>query len=191
MTNQAAAGPGGDPTVPVPRYVDLARWLWIASTVIGFARSLVELSDRSALVSELRKMAPQMSQEQVDSATNSGILLTIVSSLAILALYIAIATRMARGRQWARVVMALLGGLSVLGTVLVVVGVAVLGPARVTQTAGIDMPVAPVDMVFSVVVAAMSVATLVLLFHPESNRFFRERAKARQAGASPSLPGGL
>jgi hypothetical protein len=189
MTNQSAVGAGGEPAVPTPRYVDLARWLWIAGAVVGFARSLVELSDRSALVSALRRMAPQLSQEQVDSATNIGILSTVVGSLAILALYIAIATRMARGRQWARVVIALLGGLKVFSTVLAVAGGRMLGSAGATQAAAIDIPVTPVDVVFSVVVVVVNIATLVLLFHPASNRFFRESAKARQAGGAPSLPG--
>lgn len=180
MTNQ----PAGSPTVPIPRHVELARWLWIASAVVGFARSLVELSDRSALVSAVRKMEPQWSQEQVDSGTNSGIMLSIVMSLAILALFVAIATRMARGRQWARVVMVLLAGSNALGTVLM--GVL---PAQVTQAAGIGVPVGLVDILFSVVVAALDLAALVLLLHPEANRFFRECRKARQAGASQSLPG--
>ena len=182
MTGQSAVG--GHPTVPVPRHVDLARWLWIVGGVIGFARSLVELSDRSALVSAVSRMQPQWSQEQVDSETNNVIMLTIVMYLAILALYIAIATRMARGRQWARALVVLLSGLSVLGTILMA-----LLPAAASQTAGIGMPAGPVDMVVSVAVAATSLATLVLLLHPESNRFFRECAKARQ-GAGTSLPGG-
>lgn len=188
MTDWTPGDAGGEPAVPRP--VDLARWLWIASAVAGFVRSLVELSDRTNLVSELRRMAPQLTQEQVDSATNSGILLTVVSSLAILALYVAIAIRMARGRQWARVVMALLGGLSVLGTALVVVSTITLGPAGAAQISGIGMPVVPVDMVFGIVVVVIDVATLVLLFRPESNRFFRESGKARRVSASSSLPNG-
>lgn len=181
MTDHSVARAGGDPTVPVPRQVDLARWLWIASAVVGFAGSLIVLSDRSALVSALRKTAPQMPQQQVDKLTNIDILSTIISSLAVLALFVALATRMVRGRQWARMV------ISVLSMLSLVVGAGTLVPAG-DRAPAIDSPMAPVDMVLTVVLAAMYLAVLVLLFHPVSNRFFRDCAKAHRT--SGSRPGG-
>lgn len=199
MTDPTVPGAGGDPGVPVPRAVDLARWLWIAGSVLVFVRSLVELSDRTALVAELRKLAPQLSQEQVDSETNFGILLTIVSSLAILAVYLVIAIRMTQGRQWARVAMAVLGSLRVLRMALMVLAVFVAYmwlavflpvPASDNQVVGSNASIAVVDVVFGAVVLVMDLTTLVLLFLPKSNRFFRETVQLYRARTNSSASGG-
>jgi hypothetical protein len=171
-----------EPAVPVPRSVDVARWLWIGTTVLGLVRSLVQLSDRGQLIADLRKLAPQMSQEQIDNAANSGILFTVVFSLAVLALYVMLATQLVRGRNWARVVIAILGGLSAIGTVIMLIAVFSAGPAAAIRATGVAVPSAPWDIAFSLLVAAMDIVTLVLLFRPESNRFFRDSARARRTG---------
>lgn len=198
MTDPAVPGTGEDPGVPVPRSVDLARWLWIAGSVLVFVRWLVQLSDRGALVAEMRKLAPQLTQEQVDSQTNFGILLTIVGSLAILAVYVVIATRMTQGRQWARVAIAVLGGVRVLRTVLLLLAVFVVTwlvvflpvPESTDQLIGSNPPIAVTDVVFGVIVLVTDLGTLVLLFRPRSNRFFRETARPHRARVHPSVPGG-
>jgi hypothetical protein len=102
-------------------------------------------------------------------------------SLAVLALYVALAERMVRGRNWARVVITVLGGLSALGTAASLVLVPALGPAMVAQLTG--MSVSVWDMVFSAIVAALDVATLVFLYRPESNRYFRDIAERQRAGS--------
>lgn len=181
MTDPGQVDPFGrrvpDPEVTVPRDLQLARWLWIGGSVVGLVRSVVQLSNRALLVSELRQMQPQLTQEQIDSATNSGIMFTLVFSLAILALYVALANLVVRGRNWARVVITVLGALSVLGTVVSLA----LGPAATAQLTGVS--VSPLDLVFSGVVAAADIATLVFLYRPQSNRFFRDIADRRRADA--------
>jgi hypothetical protein len=168
-----------DSEVTAPRSVQLARWLWIGSTLVGLARSLVKLGDRATLLSELRKMQPELSQQELDTATSSGILFSIVFSLAIVAIFVLLANRMAQGRNWARVVMTVIGGLSVVGTTLSLIVVALLGPSLTTQLAGV--PIGAVDLMFGVVVIALDASTLVLMFRPDSNRYFRDIARQRSA----------
>ncbi len=167
----------------VPRLLEIARWLWVASVLVGFVRSYVQLSDRGMLVSELHKAAPELSQKQIDSAANSGVMFSLVFSLAILGVYVLFSTRMVQGRGWARRVLAALGGLSVLGTVITLLAVATLGMAATTEMTGVR--VEPLDLAFSVIVLILDAAALVAMFHPSSNRYFTEIA-ARGMRGSPA-----
>lgn len=163
----------------VPRNVQLAHWLWIASAVVGFVRSIVQVSDRESLVSGLHEQMPQWSQEQVNSVTNSTILSTILLSLAILAVYASLATRMSQGRNWARIVITVIGGLRTVGTLFVLLALATLGMATLTRVSGV--PLGATDIVFSLVTAMIDIAALVFMFLPDANKYFRESARLRRS----------
>lgn len=169
----------GQPSKPekvtAPRVLVLARWLWIAGTAVGVLRSLKQLTDRVLLVRQVHQQAPELSQQQLNSAVNGVIMFTLLLSLAIFGLYVLLAERMMKGRQWARVLMTLLGALSVAGTLITLIGYAAVGSQAVSRATG--MPVDPLDLVFSVVVLAVDIAVLFLLYQPDSNRFFREAAQ--------------
>jgi hypothetical protein len=157
--------------VTLPRPLQLARWVWIASTLVGVARSMVQLADRELLVTELRRQAPQLPQDQVDAAVNSGVLFTLLFSMVIFVIYVMVANRMVRGRRWARLVMTLLCAVSVVGTGFTLLGVASMGMARTTQLTGVQVDAW--DLLFSLVILVLDISVLVLLNHPESRRFFR------------------
>lgn len=163
----------------VPRHLVLARWLWIASTVAGLLRSFIQLSDRGMLISELHRQAPQLAQDQLDAAANSGILFTLVMSLAVFGIYLMLANRMVQGRNWARVLMTVLGALSVLGTLFTLIGVVAIGPDAIMRATGVRVDI--VDTVFSVIVVGLDASVLALLYRPDSNRFFRDAANLRRA----------
>lgn len=158
-----------EPAAPGP--LQLARWLWIASTVLGVVRSMVQLSDRPRLISELRKAAPQLTQDQIDDAANSGVLFALILSGLILALYVVLSNRMLQGRRWARNVMVALSGISVFGTMFTLITVAAVGMRQTVELTG-GVRVDALDIVFTAVILLLDAAVLVLLFHRDSNRFF-------------------
>jgi hypothetical protein len=165
----------GSSELTVPRQLQIARWLWIASTLVGFARSLVQLSDRRLLISELREQAPQVPQEQLDSAVNGGVLFMIVVWSAVLAVYAMLSTRMVQGRNWARILLLVLGGLSVAGTAFTLILVGAMGTATMTAMTGVRVDAW--ETMFGVITVAMDATAMVLMVHPNSNRFFRDVAR--------------
>ena len=160
---------------PAPQHVRIARWLWIGATLVGLVRSFVQLSDRRSLTAELHAQVPQWSQEQVDSAADSTIWLTLAVSVATLAVYVAVANRMQLGRNWCRVLLTVIGALEAVGTLFTLLVVAALGSAVVERMAGTAL--GGTDIAFSFVIAGIDIAAIVLMFLPDSNRFFRDAAQ--------------
>ena len=177
QSSEGASEPQGQP--PAPRTLELARWLWIAAAAFEFVRSLWQLADRERLINELHGAAPQLNQQELDAAANNGVLITLLFASAIVVVYAGLSTRMLQGRNWARVVLAVFGGFGVFGTLVTLLTLAVLGRAEVVRMVGAD--IAPLDIVFSVFVALLHAAALVLMFLPDSNRFY-------QRGAPRSFP---
>ncbi|GLZ30702.1 hypothetical protein Lesp02_28910 [Lentzea sp. NBRC 105346] len=91
----------------------MARWLWIVSALVSLVQVMVELADRERLVAEIRKREPALSQDDVDVAVQGGMVFTLLIVGVIVLLYVKAANRMAQGRNWARVVLTLVGGASV------------------------------------------------------------------------------
>lgn len=163
-----------------PRFVQYARWLWIASALVGLVRSVLQVADREALVSGMHAQMPQWSQEQIDSAANGTIMSVLLLSGAIVALYWALASRLLHGRNWARVVVAVIAGLRSLSTVFVALALAAFGAEALTRMAGV--PLGPTEIGFSLLTAVIDVAVLVLLFLPESHRHFKAGGWSSSAG---------
>ncbi|NYH78696.1 hypothetical protein FHR84_002021 [Actinopolyspora biskrensis] len=163
---------GSGPDSP-PRSVWLARWLWIAAAIVGFARSVIQMSDRRALVEELRSLNPELAQHEVDAAVNGGIMFSLLLVLAVAALYVLIGNKMARGRNWARVVILVIAGLLVVSTAFTLITT-----GSGTPTASVEgvpsMALGPLSLAFGIVIALLDAAVFVLLLRPESRRFFAE-----------------
>ncbi|GAB3293992.1 hypothetical protein [Parasphingorhabdus pacifica] len=168
-----------------PRPVQLARVLWLAGVVVGFVRSYVQLSDRERLIDRLSEAAPEMSQVQIDAAANSGIAVTLLISVLSLLVFALLCQRMVQGRNWARVVLTVFGGLNLVGTVFTLAAVLALGPQAVSNLAGVQVGVW--ELVFGVAILGIDAAAIVMMYQPESNRFFREM-RSRRAG--PRAAGG-
>lgn len=162
------AGGNGAP-VP-PQWVQRARWLWIASVVVWFARTLAQLGDRRMLIDQLREVQPELSQSEVDAAANTGILFALLLGLLIAAGLVLLANRMVQGRNWARIVILVLAAFSVISTLLTLFGLAVLGSS-------VGVQVDALNVVLGLVVGVLDAAVLVLLLRPEANRFFREATR--------------
>ena len=155
-----------------PRWLLLARRLWLAGVLVNFAHSMVMLSDRAGLSEQLRQRAPELRQDQIDSAVSDSIMSSVLLSLVTLALYALLSTRVIQGRNWARIVLTVLGGLNALATVMGLVLLGTLGLDLINKVAGTALT--GWEMAASVVVTLLELAAVAVMYHPESNRYLRE-----------------
>ncbi|MDI2031204.1 hypothetical protein QFW96_21425 [Saccharopolyspora sp. TS4A08] len=155
-----------------PRALQIARWLWVASVLVGVVQAFIQLLDRERLIGELRQLQPEMTQTDLDAAANSGIMFTFMFKALTLMVYVLLSRRVLEARNWARVTLTVFGAFGVLNAVITVLTVSLVGPELIEQLTG--MAVGGSDVVFAVLVAAVEAAAIVYMYRPESNRFVRE-----------------
>ncbi|MCI2417006.1 hypothetical protein MOQ72_06185 [Saccharopolyspora sp. K220] len=177
--------PQPDPSVP--RSLLLARWLWIGAVLVGVVQAFIQLVDRPRLIAELRQLQPEMSQQDLDAAANSGIMFTFLLKAMILLVYVLLSRRLLEGRNWARVVLTVFGGFGVFNALLTVLLVALVGTALVRELSGVA--ITGVDVAFSLVVMVIEIAAVVFMYRPESNQFIRAARDRRRAGHPPGPVG--
>ncbi|GGN17870.1 hypothetical protein GCM10011609_68560 [Lentzea pudingi] len=155
------------PVTPPPKLIDVARWLWIASACVGMLRFLEQLLDREMLVTEVRRQNPSMGQDQIDASVNSGVLFGLLIALALVVAYTRLANAMARGRNWARIMLTVLGGASVAFGLFRLVAWA----SGAAASLGVEMR--PVDLAVTAVTTVLDAAAIVLMYRVSAH--FRKR----------------
>ncbi|MFI9813126.1 hypothetical protein [Saccharothrix variisporea] len=151
---------------PPPRWIDVSRWLWIGSAVVGLGRFLVQLADREMLISELRKQQPALSQDELDAAASGGVVFGLLLGGLLVLVYALLANRMAQGRNWARVV------LTVFGAAGVFLGVVRLIAVGSGMAAAFGLVIRPADLVFGAITMVLDCAALVLMYLPSVSSHF-------------------
>ncbi|MCK2236729.1 MULTISPECIES: hypothetical protein [unclassified Crossiella] len=149
-----------------PRQLLLSRRLWIASCVAGLVAVIFRLADRRGLNDMLGQLAPQLTLGQVDGAVNLAVVMTVALRLGVIALFWWLSTRTVQGVEWARVVLTVLGGMSVGLGLLGVLGLVAGSASAVVAQLGI------IQVTLSVVVFGLDVAALAMMFHPNSRAYF-------------------
>ena len=155
------------PPPPPPKLINIARWLWIASACIGMVRFVAQLFDREMLVAEARRQNPALGQDQIDAGVNGGILFGLAIALAVLVAYTRLANTMARGRNWARIVLTVLGAASVVFGLFRLIA----WGSGIAAALGVDMR--PVDLVVTVITMALDTTAIVLMYRVSAH--FRKR----------------
>ena len=114
--------PGVDrtPAGAPPQEVEVSAKLWFASIVLGLVAGLLTLllTDRDALAQEILTADAAITADQARSAVTVGLVVALVITLAILALEVFFVSKMRDGRGWARIVLTVLGVLSVLSSLV-------------------------------------------------------------------------
>jgi hypothetical protein len=157
----------GQVETQVPKLVNVSRWLWIASAGIGMVRFVSELFDRETLIAEARRQNPALGQDQIDAGVNGGILFGLLLATAILLAYTRLANTMARGRNWARIV------LTVLGAASVAFGLFRLVAFGSGMAAALGVAMRPVDLAVTFVTAVLDTTAIVLMYRASAH--FRTR----------------
>ncbi|GAB2995844.1 hypothetical protein [Saccharothrix stipae] len=173
-----------------PKLVDLARWLFILSAVIGMARFMVQLSDRQMLIGWLRaeqsrpgSTQPKLGQDELDAVVTGGITFGLLLAAGVVLVYTLLANRMAHGRNWARVLLTVLAGIGI------VVGVLRLVAVGSGFTAASGLSVSGVDLAFGVVTMLVDAAAVVLVFQTSVAGYFRSVRTV--SGNPPQVANGL
>ncbi|MER7012299.1 hypothetical protein ABT324_12825 [Saccharopolyspora sp. NPDC000359] len=178
--------PKPEPEPKVPQSLLVARWLWIGTVLIGIVQAFVQLADRTRLITELRQLNPELSQQELDAAANSGIMFALLLKALLLMVYVMLTKRLLEGRNWSRVVLTVFGGFGVFNALITVLTVGVFGTAMIQELTGIG--VSWFDALFSLVVAGIEVAAIVFMFRSDANRYIRESGQRfRAAGYQPRL----
>jgi hypothetical protein len=158
--------PAGPPTSEVPpREVDASFWLWVAGFVLGllgllyFATEYDTIRDTALeqARNQLRGQRAALNQQQLETITTLALVGGIVVALALDTLQLVLAFLMRKGRNWARIVLAVFGALSVLS-----------GLGSMSSESG-------VQAVLSVISLLVLLGALVTMFLPGANPWFRPR----------------
>jgi len=159
---------------PAPKLINISRWLWIASAAIGTLRFVVQLADRDMLITEMRKQQPNLSQDEIDAAVSGGIGFGLLLGVGLVLLYALLAHRMAQGRNWARIVLTVIGAAAIfLGLVrLIAVG------SGFDTAFGVE--VSPIDLAVGTVTMVLDSTALILMFLPSVAGHFRKSAVGQQ-----------
>jgi hypothetical protein len=169
--------------VTPPKLVDIARWLFILGAAVGFVRMVVQLADREMLIGMLRSDQRDLGQDEVDAAVNGGVVLGLLLGGLLVLVYVLLANRMARGRNWARVVLAVFGGVGILVGIMRVILVA-SGLAAVS-----NLVISPVDLGFGIVTMIIDGVAITLMFLPSVSAHFRSERSV--SGRPPQVANGL
>lgn len=115
---------GGYPTGPAPlrgtrpKEVDISFWLWIATVVLGALGVVVMYIQidllRAELVNSLLAQDSTVDRPTVERFATVGSVVAIVIGLVLVGTQLLLVFLMRAGRNWARIVLAVLGGLVVL-----------------------------------------------------------------------------
>jgi hypothetical protein len=148
------APPQGQPPAPV---VNAVRLMFVnaALSLIGL---ITLLATRDSLRTAVAKQNPDYDADKLNSAVNAIMGVGAVLGAVFIVLYILLALRVRKGRNWARVVTWVLAGLGVLSA---------LGSLGQTEVSG--------SRVLSLVAGAIDVAIIVLLAQKPSQAYFRRR----------------
>lgn len=160
--------PAGVPVGPRPKEVDLSFWLWVTSFVLGIVGLIVFLGEfdtiRDTAVQEARRQVQRdgspLDEAQLQSITNAVLIGGVVIGLLVSAVELLFAMFMRKGRNWARILLTVFGGIGV-----------VSGLYSLTTEAG-------VQLALTVVSLPVVIGAIVTMFLPAANPWFRPRPTA-------------
>jgi hypothetical protein len=146
--------------VEQPPSIRLAvRLMWLGA-VVTFLGSLSVFVQTDALRDRLKDNDATLTKSDLDAAVTAIIGFTIVIGLVIVALWLWMAYTNGQGKSWARVVATVLGALNVLF---------LLGGLAMGNQTGLGL-------VFNFVNLVLAIVILVLLYRPDSSRYYQANA---------------
>ncbi len=103
--------PPDAPQGPRPQQVTTAVRLMYVRAVIGVVSLIVLFATQDDLKRRIRENSPNLDSSAVSTALTIGAVFGVV----VLVLYVLLAIQVAKGRNWARIVTWVIGGLAILG----------------------------------------------------------------------------
>ncbi len=144
-----------------PKEVEISFWLWIASMVLGVVGALITYPQIKQLQADAieRELAqnPTLDRSSIESITSGALIGGIVIGLLFVVAQLIFVFLMRGGRNWARIVLAVIGGVSVL--------FGLIGLAGATGSTGAS----------SLLQLLLLAGAIVAMFLPAANAWFRPR----------------
>lgn len=154
------ATPPDEPNKPPrPRSLDQSFWCGVASVVIGFLIAIPSLlfmpdAEVNTLLREVGRQQPGLSPDQIRSVYDATMIVTLVFLAIVAAVWILFLHQMRQRRNWARIVITVVGALWLLTTL----------PSVAAGGMG---------SLLSIVQVIAVAATLVLAFWPDANEYLK------------------
>ena len=143
-----------------PKEVDTSFWLWIGSMVVSLLGAILTFSQfdgiRQQAIDEALRADPTFDRQFFESTFDAVLIAGLVFGLLLVALELFFILKMRAGRNWARIVLTVLGAISVLGALFV------LGQPQPAAT-----------LVTSVLSLLLVVGAIVMMYHKGANPWFR------------------
>ncbi|MGH3720263.1 MAG: hypothetical protein ACRDRI_15745 [Pseudonocardiaceae bacterium] len=144
---------------PRPQEVEISFWLWIATVVLWVVGAVAAYSQinqiRAEAIDRALAQNPTLDQSTIERAMAVGFVVGVVLVLLFVAAEVVFVFLMRGGRNWARIVLAVLGGLFVL---LGLIGLAIGGGS-----------------VIGLLQLLLLIGAIVTMFLPAANAWFRPR----------------
>jgi hypothetical protein len=155
----AQAGYGAaKPPIPAPAALAVKlMYVGAGLAVLGILASFL-LQDQ---MREQIENQPGLTETQIDAAMSIGLVIGIVVGLLAVGLWVLNAVFNAKGKQWARILATVLGGLNIVFTLI-----------------GFVQPAPMLSRILSIVSMLLALAIVVLLWRPENKPFYSPQAPA-------------
>lgn len=159
-----------------PSTVRMSFWAWMLVLVVGIASSLMLFTTDyyDALDEALRGLDPGQVAFAAEFGRSVFMIFAFVGIAISLFIYLFFGFKMLAGRNWARIVLTILGGLTALST-------AVSGGAASMSLNDVDVALPGSSMALGWLGAALAVVAIIAMFMPASNAYF-SAVKAFRAG---------
>lgn len=159
-----SAGPWGEPeswqptaeATEQPQTIRTAVRLMYVGAALSALYIIFAFIQRDELRDQIRDSDDSLTADELDTAVTIGLTFIVVFGLIGIGLWLWMAAMNGQGKVWARIVATVLGGLNILFTLLGFAG------GQLT----------PLGIVVSIVSLVLSAAILILLYRPESNRYY-------------------
>jgi hypothetical protein len=145
---------------PPPSLATAVKLMYVGAGLSAVS-IVANLFQRDELREQLAENDRSLSEDQLDTAVNAGMAVSVVVGLVVVGLWIWMARSNQRGQSWARTTATVLGALSIL-SLLVSLGV---GQATGLGTA------------FSVLSVGLAAVIIYLLYRPDSSRYYDARSR--------------
>lgn len=149
--NEQAAGAAP----PAPGAVENAFKLWMGIIAISVINAIVTfIAGADAFEDAMRQSGQGLTADQIEQAASTAFAISVVITVALIVLYVLFTFKMRAGRNWARITLTVLGGISLLFTVI-----------GSTQASGLNL-------VISLISAALVIGAIYFMFRPEANEYY-------------------
>jgi hypothetical protein len=154
MPAAADATAAGGPQTPRP--VVVSFWIWILGAALSVVGGIITITHKNAIVQQLRDQRPQgITPDQYEAYASNFVTVSVIEAVVFAVLYVFFAYQVKSGKNWARIVLAV---------------VTVLGVLSVLYSAG---------TVSTYISLLASVVAVILLYLPSSRAFFDAHRKPR------------